>query len=419
MAPWLASLRNQFIVSGAAAVAVATYINARFEEAEALQAASSIPANDSTANSTAALTPPADSRSAVSLHDVSAASGFCDSSEFLDSRRSTLWELQTSNITPAYLKNLLESPKTSKQFGVEVLKGTSHYASTVKPMRVVGYFPNVAPAVLQAHITDQALRLRWDKNYDMFSLLHSEDATTLAAAVPDIGKASISDAIQNVLPKNALDKMVTREWGCHRVTSSLLQKLGVKAKLFQYERASWSIFNESAYFVAYRSIVDSNRSYPLTVSVPATAAPVKKGVIHYTEDHASFMRILDVFFKRYEKPDDDKVIMHHQTIALLPIEGSSTAVLEHALLDARTVGSVTHSSFLDAVKQNRQRAVECDKDKVSVQGTLMIMTSLNETPIPKGIPQWAQKRAAHFFTAQAYEMLYQCALHADNNHHTK
>ncbi|CUG86870.1 Hypothetical protein, putative [Bodo saltans] len=427
MSRFFSSFRNQLIVCSAAAVVTTSLVAVRvekLEEAEKL-AASIAQGSDITGNPAIV---PKDSRSASSLHILAAAEGYRDSAAFLDSNRNTLWELQTSNMNASYLKKLTEPSKLPKSFGVEVLRGTTSYASTVTPMRVVGYFPNIAPKDLHAHITDQTLRLKWDKNYDMFSIMHSDDAVRLAVSVPDINQSSITHAVTSALPKESVGPL-QQNWACHRVSSSLLQKFGVKAKLFQYERVSWSIFEEAAHVIAYRSIVDPKQSYPLGFAPPpkpVQKAIVKKKekqspVIDFTQDHASFTKILEMFFKRYEKPEDEKVIMHHQTIALLPIRGTSTANLEHALLDARSIGSVTDNSFLDFVSQNKKRIQESGGAAVSaqIQGTLMILTSLNETPIPKAIPQWAQKRAAHFFTSQAYEMLYHCALANTANHHTK
>jgi hypothetical protein len=421
------SLKNQLIVCSVAAVATTTLVAVRVERLEA-EEKKLAPQKNTVGTSNTADVPAiaVDSRSASTLHGLAAADGFRDSSAFLDTNRNTLWELQTSNINASYLKKLSETSKTPKSFGVEVLRGTAPYASTVTPMRVVGYFPNVTPTDLHAHITDQTLRLKWDKNYDMFSVLHSDDAVRLSASVPDIEQSSITKAINVALPKGTVDSSrLQQDWACHRVSSSLLQKIGVKAKLFQYERASWTIFDEAAYVIAYRSIVDPKLSYPLgfaKLQPSAKQSSKKIKLVDLTQDHASFTRMLEMFFKRYEKPDDDKVIMHHQTIALLPIKGHTTAALEHALLDARSAGSITDASFLDVVSLNRKRTQESGaaEGTASIQGTLMILTSLNETPIPKGIPHWAQKRAAHFFTSQAYEMLYHCALaDAASNHHTK
>lgn len=422
----LLSAKYQLLIAGTAAAVTTTIVAVRVHEEEKHQKRNAV------TDAAGSLTTPSldsDSRRPEELHPLPCAVGFQDSSAFLDKHRSTLWELQTSNINAAYLRALTDSSKGTKSFGVEVLRGTTPYATAVTPMRVVGYFPNVSPSALQEYITDQTLRLKWDKNYNMFAVLDSRDASELSSR-PDIRQASMTQAIISAL-KSSAGSGFEQSWACHRVASPLLQKIGIRGKLFQYERTSWKLLDGAAHLIAYRSIVDPAQSYPCNFASDA----VKKKPTSFLKmkpssstgspqeepEHANFCRLLNVFFKRYEKPDDDKVIIHHQTIALLPIIGSSTAPLERAILDARTVGSVTHSSFTDVVARNHASQTESvntndNSGAAGIHGTLMIMTSLNETPIPSGIPKWAQKRAAHFFTSQAYEMLYRCAL--ANHHHT-
>lgn len=412
----------QVFVAGVAAVLTTAVTSSKMDESEsaggkpstvAYQGSSDGITVDLTNNRPQSAASDATSAQPSTAQDM-AGQGFVGAASFLDDHAAE-WETQSSTFTPSYFKSVtafaqqvsgapaLEKSAPLPPFGVEILKLKPWIGAAAVPLRIIGFFPGCAPSDLAAFILDEEKRIGWDKNYTMFHILpaHQNVAlTSLAATIPtrsgansnqSIRAASLCNAVLDSPLKSWLEAQETNwSWACHRVSSSLLSKLGVKPKFFAYERVAVANPGRMQHIVAYRSVTPSSKESILSNYYAETARV----------PHPEFVDVLLDFFNSNKMPNDDSVFMHHQTIALLPVSSVEPNALEKLVLDARTAPSVLSPEFVDSVLAASKPAPK------SICGTLMLMTSVNETPIPAGVPRWAEKRIAHFFTSHAYEMLF-------------
>ena len=122
--------------------------------------------------------------------------------------------------------------------------------------------------------------------------------------------------------------------------------------------------------------------------------------------------------------------MHAQEILLIPIrfENTSAKTIERGLVDLAVhrlhrisgiedetgntaIASWMKSNAAAVATQRPKRRAGTKKDggegSVSNEGVLMIMTSVNDGKMPKGLPRWAERLVAQYFTSATYTSLHE------------
>ena len=373
--------------------------------------------------------------------------GFLDANKFLAENE---WDIETSHfgygprahgdVPISNEERLKRQQKRLPTPAVEVLKLKSmnydeqaFYQETVPILRIVGYFPDATPKEVCDQLVDTSMRMKWDSNYRLFERLIElpTSAATAAAALSAVGMQLDRQALQDLTLRigAGLLKAGRRLAGAnppegvvedrailaHRVASTKLEKVGVAGRYFCYERlirrydystiapANNGSFPHDVYSILYRSLPIPAMHQLINATCPPESQP---------------------------KPGDLTVFMHAQEILLIPIrfENTSAKTIERGLVDLAVhrlhrisgiedetgntaIASWMKSNAAAVATQRPKRRAGTKKDggegSVSNEGVLMIMTSVNDGKMPKGLPRWAERLVAQYFTSATYTSLHE------------
>jgi hypothetical protein len=376
------------------------------------------------------------------------AAGFLDANRFLEDK---LWSVEATNFNNharSYgdVPSQYASEKRLPVPAVEVLKlRAMHYdhyelfEGTVPVLRIVGYFPDITPREVCEQLADPSSRLRWDANYRLFERLVSLptqlNASTFGGLPQSPGGQSGVAGVLNSLSQGLgsgllkagrkLDAAVPpsgvvedRAIMTHRVASKNLEMVGVAGRYFCYERvirrydipfvstsshAGVPGGSREVFSLLYRSLPTQTMQRLVSVLCPAESQP---------------------------KPSDVPVFMHSQEILLLPVSFDNRnpllterGVVELAVHKLRGIAGVDDaqanhaiSSFLTTNQAARvTRRARRQGSESAGEGVLMIMTSVNDGKMPKGLPKWAERKVAQYFTTATYSKLHAAAVNKDQD----
>lgn len=305
--------------------------------------------------------------------------------------RCRKWEIDFSNFSSRSISERSQMPS------LQILKLKDRCVLSnggVPAMRIVGFFPGILPSTLHELLTDRKHRLKWDFNYRMF------DGFVGAQEPPDrvLPKLQRCGGNTGDIPYTAID--VHKGWFTHRVGSTVLRNLGIEGRHFLYFRRSYrlrilskELSNE---FSMFQTIYDGC-------------------------DQTIEKAMEDVDFRGWVKAHREATTaihssMNYQHIALLPVAdpdiqifGQDTPDLLHLSNSGSMFDEETFSKFVSFTADSLSLAKR--QGKKEPQGTLCIITSVNDIHVPPSVPNWLQKRIASSLTVKIYETLMKGALH--------
>lgn len=263
----------------------------------------------------------------------------------------------------------------------------------VPVMRIVGFFPGILPSTLFELLTDREYRLKWDFNYRMFEgFLGGQTPVERVFPLRQRGD-STSDSIPHVVTS------LNSGWFAHRVGSALLSSLGIGGRQFLYFRRNYQVKflskDPRGVFSAYHAVYDGcDQTIEKAIEDQQLSTWVKAHKEATTAVHSK---------------------MNYQHIVLLPVGDAENQIFSknaESFSHVCRCGSIfdfdTFHKFLsfssDSLSQAQNQRLN------HPQGTLCVITSVNDIYVPPSIPKWVQKKIASSLTVKIYDALMNGAL---------
>ncbi|EKF33698.1 hypothetical protein MOQ_002435 [Trypanosoma cruzi marinkellei] len=330
-----------------------------------------------------------------------------DYMSFLDAHTGE-WKVESSN----FLKRG-EVSRHNDEPKVQVLRLGSSYSPDdgnghpIPFMRVVGFFPDALPEEIFNFMTDLYLRRKWDRNYHMFrkwdcSAEQSAPETLNSVKRPIEMVAKKRPMCQNdvcLLVPDIKEEVVDHGWFAHRVGHSLLDRFGIADRFFAYQRRS----------VCYTKLgSDASLLKVYDVLYSGSGETVKKAT-EQSEPLAEWLHLCE------SEQEATRVSVNYQHILIIPIADAASQLWADPLrlafggsmVDGKTT-KIVYDEFMDSIRLYAETK--------KLDGTLMIMTSANDVQMPSGVPMWAQRMLATFFSNYAHrEMLKAIRSHRKKN----
>lgn len=319
---------------------------------------------------------------------------------------SAHWDVEFSNFETIYRE--LREGETPTRPLIQILKLSDSFKDTdgsgIPCMRIAAVFPAVEPETLFSLLTNCELRKKWDFNYRMFERFPS----LLTSSTQENGHSSIelSDSLLGNGKKEAKTLLLDRGWFMHQVGSTFLSKLGVGLREFLYFRWSFShcfTFDKSDRFTAYSIIYDGSQeqcALPLKHERFSQWSGAKSGASSKVSATMNYQHILLVPFVDHAEQiqKDRNGVLYH---------------LFHSGSCSQLMGSNSLISFLqDCDTINRLKGSKIR----TVNGTVFLITSVNQVGISNAIPDWMRKKISSTVTTKVYSTLMEAALEYQNNH---
>ncbi|RNF18625.1 uncharacterized protein Tco025E_04399 [Trypanosoma conorhini] len=308
------------------------------------------------------------------------------------------WKVESSNFPkPGTVARPTDGPK------VQVLRLGSSYLPDATGgcptpfMRVVGFFPDALPEEVFKFMTDLQLRRKWDRNYHMFCKWDPparssapESLTAVKRPIEMVAKKTpiCSDDTCLLVPDIA-EVVLEHGWFAHRVGHALLERFGIADRLFAYER-------RSVCYTRPDCAASPLKLYDVLYSGSGEAVEKAAG---QSEPFASWLHSCE------SEQEATRVSVNYQHILILPIADAAVQLWADPLRFSFG-GSMVDRKTTRAIYDTFMNSVRLHEETKRLDGTLMIMTSANDVQMPSGVPMWAQRMLAAFFSNYAQrEML--------------
>lgn len=277
--------------------------------------------------------------------------------------------------------------------------------SPIPCMRIVAFFPHIQPRTLFSLLTDRELRLQWDFNYRYFetfpgrTVMDTKASPNLEALQGELCSSSTTSHQRNdtSLQKEGNNSfLINKGWFTHRVGSEFLNRLGVEDRLFLYYR--WC-------FCHSFPTVSDPRVHMYTVLYDGSRATCERESQEGTND---FLK-----WRRGNKNDGSKAIlssMNYQHITLLPVADANAQLVG---VTGKLHELATTGSFLNPLSNKSLSSFLKDSHMINTNvcgsrntdGTLFIISSVNDVGLPRLIPQWVQSKLTSAISLKVYGAL--------------
>lgn len=314
------------------------------------------------------------SESISGFHDIAEEEMLSSCANFIDT--NCQWSTEYSNFLVGNTNPELPSLKIMRlQDDFVTSKGKQ-----IPVMRIVSIFPKIHPETIYDLLTDCTLRLQWDTNYMMFEKLNSTLKHDIKVPI-DIFTPFFKTTI------------LGGSWFQHCVGSAFLSKIGVENRQFLYYR--WCVRHEIP------------RQYPDKF--------LKGFTIIYDGSEKRRMAVLKPDEEQKTSPAHIQCNMNYQHIVLLPISDINAQISDRSFTDIEQSGSFLHVNSISSLCDLFRKS--CEKRKTTSygqEGTLFMITSVNDIGVPRGLPKWAEKKVSSLISTKVYNNLMKAAYSYQN-----
>ncbi|KAG5486787.1 hypothetical protein LSCM4_06252 [Leishmania orientalis] len=311
------------------------------------------------------------------------------------------WDVESDDFHHGY---------NAKTVQLQILRLRAEYADSTGSkspvMRIVGFFPGVPTSSVYKHLTNVALRCRWDSNYTHFeqflgkcpaTLAKAEDLRRPFAAVAK-KRAHCSGDVCTLVP-DVVSATLDGGWFSHRVGGPLMRRFGLADRLFQYERHTY----------AYSFCKDAVTMPGDTARTTTVYDILFSGSKRAREAAAIEAPLLGAWLRaNRDAVACEEVNVNFQHIALIPIADAESQLFadSNQLRQLCRMGSMLDTSstklVYDLWKSSHERF---SRGAASSPGTLLVMTSANDVSVPALLPRWAQNTIVATMSRKAYSQL--------------
>ena len=312
---------------------------------------------------------------------------------------------------------------------VQISRLRHDYSGDVPTMRIVAWMPGVDTRTVERLLVVPPLRRAWDANYRMFDVVAGARCSLAVFDDISVHGNPVLPTSRKVVEESPLTAWlrprfvpIERVWACHRTSTTILEKIGLRPWYFAYERlVARGAFpptaadatgdpptglNACASQILFRSIRPTGEQGAVATTSSAAAALAPVLLPGDVDDPKTIER----FFAGKAQARDAHTTMHAQEVLLVPLTKA-------AVRDASTLHEVVETS--GEVGPPGATLVEslgrlCRASSPGEQehaGVLMIMTSTNVVPVP-ALPHWAKVYLAKNVTEGAYSRLAAAAAQA-------
>lgn len=324
-------------------------------------------------------------KSPSSIHD----NPFLSSANFIDTVPH--WITEFSNFPLSEFTDL-ENP------AIQIMRAKDPFimsdGTKIPLRRVVVFFPKGDVDTIFSYVTDCSLRLKWDFNYRSFEELPKGNKDSCTPKQEGLWESGIEK-----LPETST-LLVNDGWLAHRVGCSGFARFGVEDRLFVYYR--W------CYCHIYSPLFESRKKQYKFYNIIYDGSDKMKKMYSENSDCLAWVKSHEINCSCVN------CSMNYQHIVLLPVDDANAQLSSKSSIFSSILGSGSVLSRDTAEKYISFLAEPSVSDKTKckakIEGTLLMITSVNDVGVPAVLPLWVEKKISSQVSVRVFKSLLQHAL---------